>query len=918
MMTGRRWWLAATALFAGLYFAAVGCGADTDVPADEAARAGVSASPAPASTGTATATAPTGRTTPTAVLTPTPTPTATQMPPATATPAATQTAPATAAPRPLAPPDPGRSVVLQDANPRVTAVVYPLPDHPGEPWSQWGQAVVLADGRVVSAVGDHLGRGGNSYLYVYDPESGELQLIGDVRSALDHPADSWGFGKIHGQMVLGDDGNVYFATYWGSRRDLEFDDAYRGDVLFRLDPNTPVTGAVPGVGAMQPLGVPVPGHGIPSLAGDGRYLYGEALDPLATDDDGGTVNVGGLFVFDTRSDELVTWLPDERQAQFRNIIVGGPGGEGGALVADRDGGLLRYVPGTDGLTDSGITLGDQLRASTRPDAAGTVYAVTNRTDEFFAIAADGTTRSLGNALDYSSSLALTPDEQAFLYAPGAHGTSSGFGTPLLAVDTVTGEQRTVVELAAMARDRLGLVLGGSFSIAVDPERGVAHVGFNAGPTEDSPWGEVVQVTVELDGAPSGAGIGTGIEAATPAPPVGLVDVTTAFGLVEPLTGMHGHAVAVADVNGDGWDDLFVGTFADRPADAYSARGADGPRPDQLLLGGPDGFRPDPTFPGRLSRSAGASFADLDNDGDPDLIVSRNVRQRPNEPSIGTELYRNDGGGLVSAGILDAERGGRAVGTLDYDGDGRLDIFLVEDRWTGASSVLYRNRGDFDFVDRTAAAGLPTDVFGLGLGVADLDGNGTDDLVIGGSNRVFLGDGDRGFAESVGAIPPWEIFGPEDDVDHVAIGDLDGDGRPDIVLGHHYNSTIDFDEDVPVRVYLNDGAGGPATLLLRDMTDEVGMIGLPTKAPKVLLADLNHDGLLDIVTTASAGDGREPAVFFHQGVVDGVPRFAAPAGLGDTQYWIDAAMIDADNDGTDELFLLEWEPALPSLVLEPDG
>jgi len=772
--------------------------------------------------------------------------------------------------------------------------VYPRPDYEGNPWSQWGQAVVLPDGRVVSAIGDHLGRGGNSYVHVFDPTTGEMTEIADMLTALDHPPTSWGYGKIHSQMVLADNGSVYFTTYWGDRDDLEFDAAYQGDVLLRLDPDTL---------EVTSLGVPVPFHGIPSMAGDGRYLYGEALDPLA---DG---NVGGLFVFDTSTDELVTWIADERQAQFRNVIVDGAG----AMVTDFDGDLLRYEPGATALVESDISLGDRLRASTPADSSGTVYAVTNATDEFFAIAPDGTTRSLGNAPDYTTSMALSPDGSAFLYAPGAHGGSRAIGTPLIAVDTATGEQTTIVELNDLIQDSLGLVPAGSFSVAVDPVRNLVHIGVNAGVSEDEPWGDVLQVTVELDGPTAAPTAATSAPAGEPADPAALIDVTSEHGLVDPLTGMHGHAVAVADVNDDGWDDLFVGTFADRPTEAYALRGADGPRPDQLLLGGPGGFSVDATFPGRLARSSGAAFADLDNDGDQDLIVSRNVRRE----STGTEIYRNDDGTLVSALILDDTRGGRAVETLDYDGDGLLDIFLVEDRWTGGSSALFRNRGDFRFVDRTRQAGLPNDVFGLGLGVADLDGNGADDLVVGGSNRIFLGDGEGGFVESLGADLEWEVFGDEDDVDHVAIGDVDGDGRPDIVFGHHYNSTIDFDEEVPVRLYLNRGTDADGNLLLDDVTDAAGLVPLPTKAPKVLLVDMNGDGWLDLVTTASAANSAEPAVFFHQGVVDGVPSFAAPEGLGDDQYWIDAAVLDADGDGTDELFLVEWEPALPSLLFTAD-
>src|SRR5690606_41598050 len=68
-------------------------------------------------------------------------------------------------------------------------------------------------------------------------------------------------------------------------------------------------------------------------------------------------------------------------------------------------------------------------------------------------------------------------------------------------------------------------------------------------------------------------------------PVSFEDVTESYGLVDPLTGMYGHAAAFGSVNGDAYPDLVVGTFSDRPVDEYAVRGADGPSPDRLLVGG---------------------------------------------------------------------------------------------------------------------------------------------------------------------------------------------------------------------------------------------------------------------------------------------------------------------------------------------
>jgi enediyne biosynthesis protein E4 len=395
------------------------------------------------------------------------------------------------------------------------------------------------------------------------------------------------------------------------------------------------------------------------------------------------------------------------------------------------------------------------------------------------------------------------------------------------------------------------------------------------------------------------------------------DDTEALGLVDPLKGMYGHVVAAGDVNGDGWTDLFVGHFADRPDAVYEERGATGPAPDRLLIGGPDGFRVDETFPGTRGRSSGAAFADLDGDGDLDLVIARNVNDSTEIGRSPSVVLRNDSGRFEVAGELDDRRGGRSVGVFDYDGDGLLDLFLVEDRFAGGSSALFRNDGNLEFSDVTRDVDLPEDVDGLGVATADLDADGRPDLFVGGSNRLFVNvDGER-FREIDNEDFRWRTYGEEDDVAGVATGDVDGDGAIDLVVGQHYNSTLDDGRSVPVHLYLNDG-GEPGRPRFRDVTEDAGLVGLPTKAPHVELVDFDADGVLDILTTASADDGERPAVFRGLGVEDGVPRFEAPGGLGNAQYWVTGATGDFDHDGRLDVFLVDYEPARPSLAFGGDS
>ena len=398
-------------------------------------------------------------------------------------------------------------------------------------------------------------------------------------------------------------------------------------------------------------------------------------------------------------------------------------------------------------------------------------------------------------------------------------------------------------------------------------------------------------------------------------PLELADATRAQRLDEPLRGMFGHAAAVGDVDGDGWLDLFVGTFADRPDERYRHRGAEGPAPDRLLLGGPDGFTAAPGFSEQRTRTSAAVFADLDGDGDLDIVVSRNLSdERTGAP---TGIFRNDGDGFEFVALPLEDFGGRGVAVLDHDGDGRLDLVIAEDRFAGGSTVLLRNEGDLRFTDATRAAGLPVGMPGLAVVAADLSGDGHTDLFVTDANRLFVGDGDGRFREADSSVFDWERHGDEDLVAGADTADLNRDGRLDLVVGHHFNSTVDDGRRVPVRVYLNRGtsAGSPR---FDDVTGESGLPPLPTKAPHVEVADLDNDGWPDLVTTASADSGRRPAIFMNTGVREGVPRFESPTGIGSELYWITGSVADFDRDGRLDVFVVDHAPERPSLLLRNGG
>ena len=361
--------------------------------------------------------------------------------------------------------------------------IYPHPQYQGDPWSQWGQGVVLADGRFVSAIGDHLGRDGNSYFYVYDPTTSMLTQVADVHSAVAHAQGAWGYGKVHAPMHAGPCGDVYAFTYWGTRRGLEFSDTYTGDVVLVLNVDS---------GELTSLGTAVPFHGVRSAAKapEDTLLFGEAISPSSDT----ATNRGPFFAYDVVAERVVFQSADIDHGPMLTVMVDA---DGTAYFSGSEGTLLTYTPGTAHVEPFSDRLpGAWLAAASRPGPDGTVYGTTRDPDRLFALHPDGTIEDLGDTGGYVASLALDPAGERLYYMPDAHGGAWRDGTPIIAVDTATGEREVLLELHDLGLEHLGLRLGGTYNVAVGPAGQRLYVGLNAG-VGDSSFGEVVLVVVEL-------------------------------------------------------------------------------------------------------------------------------------------------------------------------------------------------------------------------------------------------------------------------------------------------------------------------------------------------------------------------------------------------------------------------------------
>lgn len=305
-------------------------------------------------------------------------------------------------------------------------------------------------------------------------------------------------------------------------------------------------------------------------------------------------------------------------------------------------------------------------------------------------------------------------------------------------------------------------------------------------------------------------------------------------------------VDFGDVDGDGDLDALVTNLGPNQLLINDGNGffTEAPLP-QATPPGPPGFAvPFPPF--FVEVSAEGLFADLDNDGDLDIVIANENPFPFGPPGDVNRVLINDGTGTFAEGPgripFGIEQGaGYAIG--DIDGDGDNDLIQID---IGENNVLINNGAGF-FTDETAARLAGGGSFSSRKGVlGDVDGDGDLDLVVGNSrneqNQIFLNDGLGVFTESGGALPP--RLDTTTDVDLV---DLDSDGDLDLyvtnvgdfVFGHGFLGDSN-------RILINDGNG-----FFVDATFPSGdeRLGRSTNAE---FGDVDGDGYVDLAIANSGG------------------------------------------------------------------
>jgi hypothetical protein len=361
---------------------------------------------------------------------------------------------------------------------------------------------------------------------------------------------------------------------------------------------------------------------------------------------------------------------------------------------------------------------------------------------------------------------------------------------------------------------------------------------------------------------------------------GLAVTTPSFEPIQPevLSAAGTLVNAVADYDGDGDADLFVG-FNGSANRLY--RNDAGGFTDVAAEAGVADARP----------TRAAAWGDVDADGDPDLLLGfAPLPSTPLGPGGSTSvlrLYRNTGGRFTditaAAGLAIDAAAVRQPVFVDVDADGDLDLFVA---FRDRANALFRNEGG-RFSDIAARVGVADARRSVGAVWLDVDQDGDLDLVVGNMdgdpNALYRNDGGS-FTDVAGrAGIEWGGRAPGDPANGTVrpcAGDVNGDGRLDLFFANYGRNGL----------FLGRAAGR-----FDDVSSAWG-VAIDGRYDTCAFSDVDHDGRLDLYVNGTVTGGRSypDFLFTNDGerLVENTPGNVKALHADHGAQWAD---VDADGD-----------------------
>ncbi|MBC7251684.1 MAG: VCBS repeat-containing protein [Anaerolineae bacterium] len=293
------------------------------------------------------------------------------------------------------------------------------------------------------------------------------------------------------------------------------------------------------------------------------------------------------------------------------------------------------------------------------------------------------------------------------------------------------------------------------------------------------------------------------------------------------------ALTAADLDNDGDLDLITGGGTDNDYEVVAWQNSASPFSGGWALA---------TLGSSVANVRAVAAGDLDSDGDMD-VVSSSESGEDYELIVweNTLLHRNmpfDGDGSLTGTSADDIN---ALSIVDLDGDGDLDVITGAGSDAAVNVVAWQNNGSpFDGTWSSSGIGAAgSDVWAIAVG--DLDNDGRPDVVSGASSTPRLQMWQNDGTPFNGAWPSYTLTEPPAAVDSLALGDLDNDGDLDLVVGTGPHFTYAASDSYRILVYENDGTPFDGTW---GTITNVAIISYTVHA--LALGDLDSDGWQDVV------------------------------------------------------------------------